>query len=229
MEEADRAHAQAQVARAMLQGHSWRDAVHAVGIQMSRATAYRLRQRLLARGDDALRDRRQGQPTKVCGAVRAWLEGYYQDHPTATGKTVQALLEEQYGVRVSVTHLNRLRATLTGATRRGGKSARSVAGWGRWSPVAGGSRSVHIALDAGGGPADESKSRHASAARASHRQNAAAVSADAAVSGGRRTAPPVGFTRLCPGGVSAPHHPASGVWLSHRGALSLAGGPGGRR
>jgi hypothetical protein len=64
-------------------------------------------------------ERRQGHPSKVCGAVRTWLEDYYQQHHRALGKAVQALLEEQCGVRVSVTHLNRLRATLTGATRWG--------------------------------------------------------------------------------------------------------------
>ncbi len=41
------------------------------------------------------------------------------------------------GVRVRVTHLNRVRAALTRATRRGEKSARCVGGWGWWSPPVG--------------------------------------------------------------------------------------------
>lgn|SRR5579871_1506087 len=221
--------AKIQVGRAMLEGHGWREAVQAAGVQMSRATAYRLRQRMLSRGEDGIGERRQGQPTKVCGAIRAWLEAYYQQHPHATGKTVQALLEEQSGVRVSVTHLNRLRAALLGATRAGEKSARDLAGWGGWSPVAGSNSGDRFALDAGSGPADESRGRHASAARADHPQDAAAVAADVALSWGRWPAPPMGPARVCSGGVGAPHHATPGLWLSHRGALSLAGGTGGRR
>ncbi len=122
MQATDHAVAKMQVGRAMLQGDSWREAVQAAGVQMSRATAYRLRQRMLEGGEEAVHDRRQGHAVKVCGAVRTWLEGYYQQHPRAPGKAVQALLEERYGVRVSVTHLNRIRAALLGATRVPGQS-----------------------------------------------------------------------------------------------------------
>src|SRR6266436_1071624 len=111
---------------------SWREAVQAAGVQMSRATAYRLRQRMLEGGAEAVYDRRQGHAVKVCGAVRTWLKGYYQQHPRAPGKAVQALLEERYGVRVSVTHLNRIRAALLGATRRGKNQP------GAWQDGAGG-------------------------------------------------------------------------------------------
>lgn len=124
MQAFDHSVAKREVGRAMLQGRSWREAVQTAGVQMSRATAYRLRQRMLAHGEDAIGERRQGQPTKVCGAIRAWLEGYYQQHSQAPGRAVQALLEAHHGVRVSVTHLNRVRATLTGATRRGGEISR---------------------------------------------------------------------------------------------------------
>ena len=92
---------------------------------------------MLTGGEAAWHDRRQGHAVNVCGAVRTWLERYYQHHPHASGKAVQALLEERWGVRVSVTHLNRVRAALTRATRRGEKSARCVGGWGWWSPPVG--------------------------------------------------------------------------------------------
>jgi transposase len=132
MQATDHAVAKMQVGRAMLQGCSWQEAVQAAGVQMSRATAYRVRQRMLAHGEDALGERRQGHPTKVCGAVRTWLEGYYQQHPHAPGKAVQALLEGQCGRRVSVTHLDRVRAALTGATHRGKNQP------GAWQDGAGG-------------------------------------------------------------------------------------------
>jgi len=132
MQETADAVAKTQVGRAMLQGCSWREAVQAAGVQMSRATAYRLRQRMLADGEAAWHDRRQGHVIKVRGAVRIWLETYYQQHPRAPGKVVQALLEAHFDVRISVTHLNRVRAALTGATRKEGKISR---GHGRMGQV----------------------------------------------------------------------------------------------
>ena len=104
MQAADHAVAKMQVGRALLEGCSWREAVQAAGAQMSRTTAYRLRQRMLAHGEDGTGERRQGHPSKVCGAVRTWLEAYYQQEPRAPGKTVQTLLEARCGMRVNVTH-----------------------------------------------------------------------------------------------------------------------------
>jgi transposase len=132
MQAFDHSVAKREVGRAMLQGRSWREAVQTAGVQMSRATAYRLCQRMLTHGEDAIGERRQGQPTKVCGAIRAWLEGYYQQHSRAPGRAVQALLKAHAGVRISVTHLNRIRAALTRATRRGENQP------GAWQDGAGG-------------------------------------------------------------------------------------------
>ena len=80
MHASNHAVAKIQVRRAMLEGCAWREAMQAAGLQVSRATAYRLRQRMLAGGEDAWRDRRQGHASKVCGAVRTWLEAYNQQH-----------------------------------------------------------------------------------------------------------------------------------------------------
>lgn len=227
MHVADQAVANMQVGRTMLQGYSWREAVQATGLQVSRATAYRQRQRLLAGGEAVWHDRRQGHATKVRGAVRTWLEAYYQHHPRASGKAVQALLEEQYGVRVSVTHLNRLRAALLGATRAGEKSARDLAGWGRWSPVVGRRSGIEPASNAGGDASHPGGRVRAAPTGAGHPQNQTAVSADSALSGGCRSAPSVGPSRVCPGRTIAPHYPVPGVWVSHHRALSLAGRSGG--
>ncbi len=228
MQTPDHSVAKTQVGRAMLEGCSWREAVRAAGRQMSRATAYRLRQRMLAHGEGALGERRQGHASKVRGAIRTWLDGYYQQHPRAPGRAVQALLEARCGVRVSVTHLNRVRAVLTRATCRGEKSARDLAGWVRWSPVVGRSPGDASPPGAGDGLANEGGSVHTSSTGASHRPHTTVLPADPTVSGGCWFAPPVGFTRLCPGGVGAAHHPAPGIWVLHRRAVSLAGGAGGR-
>ncbi len=172
MQAADQDAANIQVGRAMLQGDSWREAVQAAGVQMSRATAYRLRQRVLVSGAESWYDGRQGHPSKVCGAVRTWLEDYYQHHPRAPGKVVQALLEEQSGVRVSVTHLNRVRAALTGTVRRGEKSARSVAGRGRWSPPVGRNPGNQPPSNVGGGPSHPGGCATAAPTGMGHRQDA---------------------------------------------------------
>ncbi len=219
--------AKVQLVQAMLQGHSWQEARHVAGIQVSRATAYRLRQRVLSHGEDAVRDGRAGHPFKVCGAVRAWLEAYYQQHPRAPGSVVQALLEEQCSVRVSVTHLNRMRAALTGATRTGGKSVRCVAGRNGWAPQAFRSARDKPAPDLGGCPANAGGASDSSPTGTGHRPHAATLPADPALSGGRRAAPPVGLARVCPTGVGAPHQPAPGLWISNDRAVSLGGRTGG--
>jgi hypothetical protein len=173
--------AKREVGRALLQGCSWRDAVQAAGVQVSRATAYRLRQRMLAGEEAAWHDRRQGHVVNVRGAVRPWLEAYYQHHPHAPGKAVQVLLEEQGGVRGRVTPLNRTRAALLGATRRGEKSARDLAGWSWRSPVVGGSPANAPAPDAGVSPADTGRASACSPTGTGDPSNAAAVPADVAL------------------------------------------------
>src|SRR6266699_7322470 len=85
-------------------------------------------------GAGALRGGLAGAAAKLMGLSRRRfrLEGYYQHHPHASGKVVQALLEERCGVRVSVTYLNRAQAALTRATRRGENQP------GAWQDGAGG-------------------------------------------------------------------------------------------
>jgi hypothetical protein len=75
MENVQRRVAKVHLAQAMLQGRAFREAVHEAGIQVSRATAYRLRQVVMTRGAEALRDGSAGHPTKVRSAIRTWLEG----------------------------------------------------------------------------------------------------------------------------------------------------------
>src|SRR5260221_10719117 len=85
-------------------------------------------------GAGALRGGLAGAAAKLMGLSRRRfrLEGYYQHHPHASGKVVQALLEERCGVRGSVTYLNRAQAALTRATRRGENQP------GAWQDGAGG-------------------------------------------------------------------------------------------
>ena len=108
--------AKTQVVEQMLQGQPWHEAVAAAGLRISRSTAYHLLKRMRTEGEAALIDGRHGHPTKLRTSVRQWLEGYWQDRPGATCQEAQAVLEGQFGVRVSQSHLSRIRIAL-GVTR----------------------------------------------------------------------------------------------------------------
>jgi len=122
--------AKAQVVEHMLQGQPWHEAVAAVGLRISRSTAYRLVKRVRIEGEAALTDGRHGHPTKLRAPLRHWLEAYWRDHQGATCQEAQAALEARFGVRVSQSHLSRVRAAL-GVTRHpqgaGGKRGALIA------------------------------------------------------------------------------------------------------
>jgi transposase len=86
-------------------------------------TIYRLRQRLHADPGTALDDRRHGHPIKLRGAVRDWLVTHCQETPHQPSRLVQAALQERFGLLVSISQLNRVRAALGLSSRqRGGKA-----------------------------------------------------------------------------------------------------------
>lgn len=64
-----------------------------------------------------LRDGRQGHPSKLREPVRTHLEEYCRAYPEQSVRQVQAALREQVGVRVSISHINRVRVAW-GLSRR---------------------------------------------------------------------------------------------------------------
>jgi transposase len=107
--------ARVRLVEAMRQGKPWHEAAAAAGLAVGRSTAYRLRRRAQAEGLGALEDRRHGHPSKLRAPVRAWLEGYCRGRPgrpAPPSHAVQAALRERFGLRVSVGHLNAVRAAL---------------------------------------------------------------------------------------------------------------------
>jgi transposase len=126
MEKDERQQAKAQLIAGMLQGQSWVTAAAAAGYPLRRSGAYRLLSAVRSHGEAALRDGRQGHPSKLRGPVRQWLEDYCRGAPQASGAQVQRALEAQCGLRVSVSQINRVRAAL-GL----GRSAANVGGKGR--------------------------------------------------------------------------------------------------
>jgi transposase len=111
----------AQMVAGMQEGLSWKEVIARKGITSSRATLYRWVQRTTQGGQDGLQDRRRGHPFKFREEVCSWLTEYYQANPRATGNVVQHLVQERFDLSLSVTHLNRFRATLRAEGRLGEK------------------------------------------------------------------------------------------------------------
>ena len=84
----------------------------AAGLRISRSTAYHLLKRVRTEGEVALTDGRHGHPTKLRAPLRHWLEEFWRDHQEATCLEAQAALEARFGVRVSQSHLSRVRTAL---------------------------------------------------------------------------------------------------------------------
>jgi transposase len=84
---------------------------------MHPATVYRLLKRVRAEGEMAYRDQRHGHPIKLRGEVRTFLIQMCQATPSISSPLVQQALQERFGLSISVSQLNRVRASL-GLSRR---------------------------------------------------------------------------------------------------------------
>src|SRR5438309_7737605 len=109
----DRA-ARLQLIESMFAGQSWRAAAAQSQLKISRSTAYRLVQ--LARNEEkaalAFLDDRHGHPYKLTEPVQAWLSEFCTNHPQIASSQVQSELQSRFGVPVSVSQINRVRAKL---------------------------------------------------------------------------------------------------------------------
>ena len=112
MEESKLYRARVQVVEAMEQGLPWHEAAKRAGLEISQSTAYRLRQRMRQGGKQALREGRHGHPVKLRGEVRKFLEQTCRQAPSTPSHEVQTQLVQQFSLQVSVSQLNRARATL---------------------------------------------------------------------------------------------------------------------
>lgn len=103
--------AKRQMMDLMQAGTSWREAARQAGVQSSRSTAYRWWQAYRVHGEAALRDGRHGHPAKVREPVLQWLERRCRDDPHLTSFHLQQECQDHFGVTISITHLNHIRAT----------------------------------------------------------------------------------------------------------------------
>jgi len=109
MEQEQRQAAKQQMLALMQAGQPWQAAAAAADIQVSRSTAYRWRQEARTRGEAALQDSRHGHPAKVLPPVLHWLELRCQTTSLVASSQLQKELQEQLGVRISISHLNAVR------------------------------------------------------------------------------------------------------------------------
>lgn len=112
METEERWAAKRELVRHMLQGQPWHVAAAAADLHISRATAYRVLQRVRTQGEAAFADGRHGHPTKLRAPLRHWVEAFWRARQEATCREAQAALEACFGVRVSQSHLSRVRTAL---------------------------------------------------------------------------------------------------------------------
>jgi transposase len=112
MEESTLYTARVQVVEAMEQGFPWHEATKRAGLPISQATAYRLRQRMREAGKRGLREGRHGHPIKLRGEVRRFVEETCRQAPHTPSHEIQTQLAEHFSLTVSVSQINRVRATL---------------------------------------------------------------------------------------------------------------------
>jgi transposase len=112
MDRTERRAARARFLEAIEAGASWQEGARQAGLPLKRSAAYQLRCRMRLEGPQALDDRRQGHPSKCRTEVRTWLEQTCRAQPHRPGWQLQHYLVAQFGITVSVSQINRLRATL---------------------------------------------------------------------------------------------------------------------
>ena len=123
----DRA-ARLQLSESMCAGQSWRAAAAHSQLQISRSTASRLHQQ--ARDEDkaasVFLDERHGHPYTLTAPVQAWLVEVCTRDPQIPSSRIQAELKSSFGIQVSVSHLNSVRAQQAVTKQRRGQVQPSV-------------------------------------------------------------------------------------------------------
>ena len=123
----DRA-ARLQLIESMCAGQSWRAAAAQSQLKISRSTAYRLVQ--LARDEEkaaaAFLDDRHGHPYKLTEPMLAWLVDVCSKDPQMPSSRIQAELKTGFGIEVSVSHLNHVRAQQGVTKQRRGQAQMPV-------------------------------------------------------------------------------------------------------
>jgi len=107
----------------MQAGLGWQEASEQAGIQTTRATAYSWWKKYREQGEQGLQDGRQGHVGKMREPIVRWLEMVCRYEPSISSKKVQRMLQEQFGLVVSITHINRTRAAHGWSRKKKSQSA----------------------------------------------------------------------------------------------------------
>ncbi|HEX6556045.1 MAG TPA: helix-turn-helix domain-containing protein [Ktedonobacteraceae bacterium] len=110
MESEQRQAAKKQMMVLMQEGYPWQEAASRAGIRISRSSAYRWFQQFRIQGEAALHDGRRGHIAKMHKPIQEWLEARCRQEPGLPSSSLQKELHAHFGVLVSITHLNRIRA-----------------------------------------------------------------------------------------------------------------------
>jgi transposase len=106
-----------KVVDAVLAGKSHEEARALVDEPVSKRSVYRWLAWYRKNGDDGLKDNRGGVVWKVTDEIRDWLVDTIQETPGQSASQLQEDLQETFGIRVSISYINQLRAE-AGLSRR---------------------------------------------------------------------------------------------------------------
>ena len=109
--------AKREIVRQLKQGASTHEAQVCSTVPMHRTIVYRLLKSVQREEESGFADGQHGHPVKLRGEVFTCLIEHCQANPCVSSSTVQRLLQERFGVSISVSQLNRVRARL-GLTRK---------------------------------------------------------------------------------------------------------------
>jgi transposase len=104
--------ARAKCVALMQAGHPWQEAVAAASLPICRSAAYALLKRVETQGDLALTERRRGQFHTFTPLIRDWIRSTCLTDPHIPSHCLQHQIAAQFGITVSISHLNAVRACL---------------------------------------------------------------------------------------------------------------------
>lgn len=95
---------------AILSGKSHNEARALVNVPVSERSIYRWLEWYREHGDDGLQDNRHGVVWKMTDELRSWLIEAIEDDPKLSARQLQDQVQETFGIKVSISHINQTRA-----------------------------------------------------------------------------------------------------------------------
>jgi transposase len=119
--------ARLELVRQVKLGTTASEARRRCSVPMHRTTVYRLLKRVECEGEQVFAEKRHGHPVKLRGEVLTCVLDYCQNHASAASREVQCLVAERFGITVSISQLNRVRAS-HGLSRKAPQREKNL-GW----------------------------------------------------------------------------------------------------